>query len=103
MEGYDVACGDPVSGQQGDKHTEAGDGKVDVEQPGQQLEGVRRPAPAVGPRAERHVSSVCTVLTDRRRAVRVPTANIHPANRFNIKDWCVLLVMVFITSPSCIC
>lgn len=30
-EGYDVACGDPVSGQQRDEHTEACDGEIDVE------------------------------------------------------------------------
>lgn len=75
-----------MSRQQGDEHAEAGDGEVDVEQPGQQLEGVRRPAPAVGPGAERHVGSLRAILPDRRRAVRIPTARIHPAHRFNIKD-----------------
>lgn len=74
-----------MSWQQGHEHAKASDGEVDVEQPGQQLEGVGGPAPAVSPRAERHVSSVWTVLTDRRRAVRVPTAHIHPAQ--SQREW----------------
>lgn len=49
QEGYDVACRDPVCWQQWYKHTKAGDSKVDIEQPSQQLEGVWGPAPAIGP------------------------------------------------------
>lgn len=86
--GYDVACRDPVSRQQGDEHAEAGDSEKDVEQPGQQLEGVRRPAPAVGPRAEWHVGSLRAILAHRRRAVWVPTAHVHPAHTF-ITTHCV--------------
>lgn len=86
VEGYDVARRDPMCRQQGDEYAEPGDGKVDVEQPGEQLEGVRRPAPTVGPRAEQHVSSPWAVLTDRRRPVRVPTAHVHPERASSIKE-----------------
>lgn len=86
VEGYDVARRDPMCRQQGDEYAEPGDGKVDVEQPGEQLKGVRRPAPTVGPRAEQHVSSPWAVLTDRRRPVRVPTAHVHPERASSIKE-----------------
>lgn len=86
VEGYDVAGGDPVCRQQGDEYAESGDGEIDVEQPGQQLEGVRRPAPAVGPRAERHICSPWAVLADRRRPVWVPTAHVHPEHTSSIKE-----------------
>lgn len=86
MEGYDVARRDPVCRQQRDEYAEPGDGEVDVEQPGEQLKGVRRPTPTVGPRAERHVSSSWAVLTDRRRPVRVPTAHVHPERASSIKE-----------------
>lgn len=76
QEGYDVARRDPVRRQQRDEHAEASDGEVDVEQPGQQLEGVRRPGPAVGPRAERHLGA--PGVRGRRRAVGVPAAHLHP-------------------------
>lgn len=67
-----------MSWQQGHEHAKTSDGEVDVEQPGQELEGVRGPAPAVSPRAQRHIGSVRTVFIGRSRAVRVPTAHIHP-------------------------
>lgn len=67
-----------MSRQQGNKHSQAGNGKVNVEQPGQQLEGVRRPAPAVGARAERHVHTVRAVLAHWCCSIWIPTAHVHP-------------------------
>lgn len=74
--------------QQGDKHAKASDSKIDIEQPGQQLKRVRGPAPAIGPGAERHVSSLWDILSDRYSAVQVPAAHIHPAHRENIFSQC---------------
>lgn len=70
-----------MGGQQRNEHAKASDGKVEVEQPGQQLERVGGPAPPVGPGAERRLGPVGPVLTHRRRAVWVPAAHVHLALR----------------------
>lgn len=71
LQGYDVTRWDPMRRQQGDKHAEPCDGKVNVEQPGQKLERVGRPSPAVGSGAERHSGPLKAVVSNWRCAVRV--------------------------------
>ena len=44
-----------MGGKQGDKHSKPGDSEEEVEEPCQELEGVWRPAPPVGPGAQRQV------------------------------------------------
>lgn len=81
FQGYDVARWDPMGRQQGDEHAEPCDGEENIQQPGQKLEGVGRPTPAVGAGAERHSGPLQAVVSNWRCAVRVLGAYFHPSHR----------------------
>lgn len=45
--GYDIASGQPVEGQERNEDSKANQRKEEVQQPGNNLERVQRPAPAI--------------------------------------------------------
>lgn len=49
QKGYDVPSGYPVNGQERHKDAKTNQGKEEEEQPGNELEGVRGPTPAISP------------------------------------------------------
>lgn len=81
LQGYDVTRWDPMGRQQGDEHTKPCDGEVNIQQPGQELERVGRPTPAVGSGAKRHSGPLQAVVSNWRCAVRVLGAYFHPSHR----------------------
>lgn len=66
-----------MRGQQRDKHAEAHHSKVGIEEPGQQLEGVGGPAPAIGAGAQGEIWPVGTFLAHWGRTVGIPATKVH--------------------------